>query len=88
MPYVLTERFSQDCLEECFGHQRQCMKRADKLVAVQFDYNDRTLQIQRNAGLGSRGNVGSRRQEGQARWATVRDEPLPKKKKVHKKTVL
>ena len=88
VPYVLTERFSQDYLEEYFGHQRQCGKRADNPDAVQFGYNDRTLQIQRNAGLVSRGNVGSRRQEGQARWATVRDEPLPKKKKVSKKTVL
>ena len=60
----------------------------DNPDAVQFGYNDRTLQIQRNAGLVSRGNVGSRRQEGQARWATARDEPLPKKRKVSKKTVL
>ena len=88
VPYVLTERFSQDYLEEYFGHQRQCRKRADNPDAVQFGYNDRTPQIQRNAGLVSRGNVGSSRQESQARWATVRDEPLPKKKKVSKKTVL
>ena len=86
--YVLTERFSQDCLEEYFGHQRQCGKRADNPDGVQFGYDDRTLQIQRNDGLVSCGNVGSCQQGGQACWAAVRDEPLPKKKKVSKKTVL
>ena len=44
-------------------------------------YNDRILQVQRNAGLVSRGNVGARRMEGESRWPTIRDEPLPKKKK-------
>ena len=79
--YVLTERFMQDCLEEYFGHQRQRGQRSDNPDAVQFGYNDRILQIQRNAGLVSRGNVGSRRKVGESRWAAIREEPLPKKKK-------
>jgi hypothetical protein len=79
--YVLTERFMQDCLEEYFGHQRQRGRRSDNPDAVQFGYNDRILQVQRNAGLVSRGNVGARRKEGESRWATIRDEPLLKKKK-------
>ena len=79
--YVLTERFMQDCLEEYFGHQRQRGRRSDNPDAVQFGYNDRILQVQRNAGLVSRGNVGARRMEGESRWPTIRDEPLPKKKK-------
>ena len=59
--YVLTERHMQDCLEEYFGHQRQCRQRSDNPDEVQFGYNDHTLQIQRNAaGLVSQGNVGSR----------------------------
>ena len=79
--YVLTERFMQDCLEEYFGHQRERGRRSDNPDAVQFGYNDRILQVQRNAGLVSRGNVGARRMEGESRWPTIRDEPLPKKKK-------
>ena len=79
--FVLTERFMQDCLEEYFGHQRQRGRRSDNPDAVQFGYNDRILQVQRNAGLVSRGNVGARRKEGELRWPTIRDEPLPKKKK-------
>lgn len=81
VPYVLTERFMQDCLEEYFGHQRQRGRRSDNPDPVQFGYNDRILQVQRNAGLVSRGNVGARRQQGEARWATIREEPLLKKKK-------
>ena len=58
--YVLSERYMQDCLEEYFGHQRQRGQRSDHPDTAQFGYNDRILQIQRNAGLVSRGNVGSR----------------------------
>ena len=54
----------QDYLEEYFGHQRQRGRRSDNPDAVQFGYNDRILQVQRNAGLVSRGNVGARRMEG------------------------
>ena len=74
----------QDCLEEYFGHQRQCGQRSGNPDAVQFGYNDRILQIQRNAGLVSQGNVGSRRKVGESRWATIREEPLPKRKKQSK----
>ena len=69
----------QDYLEEYFGHQRQRGQRSDNPDAVQFGYNDRILQIQRNAGLVSQGNVGSRRKVGESRWATIREEPLPKR---------
>ena len=85
VPYVLTERFMQDCLEEYFGHQRQHGRRSDKPDAVEFGYNDRILQTQRNAGLVSQGNVGSRRKAGESRWATIREEPLPKRKRSKKK---
>ena len=79
--YVLTERYMQDCLEEYFGHQRQRGRRSDNPDTVEFGYNDRILQVQRNVGLVSRGNVGSRRKEGESRWASIREEPLLKKKK-------
>jgi hypothetical protein len=81
VPYILTECFMQDCLEEYFGHQRQRGRRSDNPDAIQFVYNDRTLQVQRNAGIVSRGNVGARRKEGESHWATIREEPLLKKKK-------
>ena len=82
--YVLTERFMQDCLEEYFGHQRQRGWRSDNPDAVQFGYNDRILQVQRNVGLVSGGNVGARRKEGESRWPTIGDEPSPKKQKKKK----
>ena len=81
---MLSERYMQDCLEKYFVHQRQRGQRSDNPDAVQFGYNDRILQIQRNAGLVSQGNVGSCRRVGESRWATIGEEPLPKRNKQSK----
>ena len=72
----------QDCLDEYFGHQRQHGRRSDNSDAVQSGYNDRILQVQRNHGLLPTGNVGAWRKEGESRRASIRDEPLLKKKKI------
>lgn len=81
MPYVLTERFMQDCLEEYFGHQRQRGRRSDNPDALQFGYNDRILQIQRNAGYIPHGNVSGCKPKVESKWVNIREEPLPKRKK-------
>lgn len=82
MPYVLTERFMQDCLEEYFGHQRQRGRRSDNPDALQFGYNDRILQTQRNAGHIPQGNIsGGCKQKSESKWKNIREEPLPKRKK-------
>ena len=44
----LTDRFQQDLLKEYFGNQRQRERRADNPDALQFGYNDRALDVQRN----------------------------------------
>lgn len=87
MPYVLTERFMQDCLEEYFGHQRQCGRRSDNPDAIQFGYNDRILQIQRNAGHISQGNVSGRKISHESKWNNIREEPLPKKPRQKNKSM-
>ena len=39
MPYVLTEKFTQDNLELYFGLQRACGYRSDNPTLYQFGYN-------------------------------------------------
>ena len=45
VPYVLTERFCQDLLEEYFGKQRQMGRRADNPDMHQFGYNNNARAI-------------------------------------------
>jgi len=42
--YVLTERFSQDPLENYFGHQRSMGSRKDNPTMRDFGYNDNTIR--------------------------------------------
>ena len=43
MKYVLTERFSQDALEEYFENQRKIGRRSGKPDAKEYGYNDNTI---------------------------------------------
>ena len=45
MPYVLTERFCQDPLENYFGRQRAMGHRKDNPSLRDFGYNDNTIRI-------------------------------------------
>ena len=47
VPYVLTERFCQDPLENYFGRQRSMGHRKDNPSLCDFDYNDNTIRTQK-----------------------------------------
>ena len=44
VPYVLTERFCQDPLENYFGRQRSLGRRKDNPSLRDFGYNDNTIR--------------------------------------------
>ena len=46
MPYILTERFNQDNVEEYFGEQRSMGRRSDNPNMHQFGYNANAIRIQ------------------------------------------
>ena len=48
MPFVLTERLNQDCLEEYFGKHRVLDRRNDNPDLKQFGYQSNTLRMQRS----------------------------------------
>ena len=48
MPFVLTERFNQDVVEEYFGRHRSLGRRNDNPTMYQFGYNTNTIRIQRS----------------------------------------
>ena len=48
MPFVLTERLNQDCLEEYFGKHRALGRRNDNPDLKQFGYQSNTLRIQKS----------------------------------------
>ena len=48
MPFVLTERLNQDCLEEHFGKHRALGRRNDNPDLKQFGYQSNTLRIKRS----------------------------------------
>ena len=47
VPYVLTERFSQDPLENYFGYQRSSCSRRDNPTIHDFGYNDNAIRNQK-----------------------------------------
>ena len=48
VPYVLTERFCQDPLENYFGQQRSIGRRKDNPSLRDFSYNDNTIRTQKS----------------------------------------
>ena len=46
IPYILSERFCQDDLENYFGKQRAIGRRSDSLTVNDFGYNDNTVKNQ------------------------------------------
>ena len=77
--YILTERFMQDVIEDYFGHQRTQRGRSDNPTAEQFGYNDLTIAVKRDIAPSVSGNTGGR--YGKAKWYTVSDDPVKKRKK-------
>ena len=44
IPYILSERFCRDDLENYFGKQRAIGRRCDNLTVRDFGYNDNTIK--------------------------------------------
>ena len=79
--FVLTERFYQDDLEECFGYQRAQGRRSDNLTAAEFGYNDLRISVLRDIAPPSvEGNVSGRHSGKRQKWCSVSEEPLRKRK--------
>ena len=78
--FVLTERFSQDCLEEYFGRQRQLGRRSDNPDVVQFGYNDNAIRVVRSTAPMT-GNTKGIYKGRQKSWFSSDDTKLAKRKK-------
>ena len=78
MPYVLTERFCQDQLEEYFGNQRTLGRRSDNPDIQKFGYNNNTIRIQRNVSHAS-GNTRGRFDKKRA-WENITEYKVPKRR--------
>ena len=74
--YILSERFSQDDLENYFGKQRTTGRRYDNPTVCDFGYNDNTDKSQ----VSVRPIVGNV-QGPVGKFNRISDEPLPKRKK-------
>ena len=46
VPYILSERFSQDDVENYFGRQRSIVRWCDNPAVWDFGYNDDTIKLQ------------------------------------------
>ena len=76
IPYILSERFFQDDLENYFGKQRAIGRRCDNPTVRDFSYNDNTIKSQFSA-RPIAGNV----QGPVGKFTRISEEPLPKIKK-------
>ena len=79
MPFVLTERFCQDILEEYFGNQRAQGRRSDNPDLQSFGYNDNASKVKRFISHTS-GNTRGKYNRKRA-WESVSDEKLKKRKR-------
>ena len=82
MPFVLTERFNQDVLEEHFGRQRSLSRRNDNPTLNQFGYQANALRIQRSVVPCTGNTKGSYPQKRQVSWCEVDEKPLNKRVKI------
>ena len=78
MPFVLTERLNQDCLEEYFGKHRVLDRRNDNPDLKQFGYQSNTLRIQRSVAPVTGNTKGRHKQKRHVSWSKVYDNPSPK----------
>ena len=76
VPYILSERFCQDDLENYFGRQRAIGSRRDNPTVRDAGYNDNTIKSQYSI-RSIVGNVQSQRHN----FNEINDSPLPKRRK-------
>ena len=79
MPFVLTEKFNQDVLEEYFGRHRSMGRRSDNPSLQQFGYQTNTIRIQRSIAPVTGNTRGRVKEKRHVSWNSVDDTPLPKK---------
>ena len=79
MEFVLSERFSQDPLEEYFGNQRKLGRRNDNPDMKMFVYNNNTIRVQRAVSCQSGKKRG--RKDREKSWVNVFNDPVAKRKK-------
>lgn len=79
MPFVLTERFNQDVVEEYFGRQRSLGRRNDNPTIYQFGYQANTIRMQRSVVPVTGNTKGSHKQKRRVSWKVVDEEPLSKR---------
>ena len=79
MPFVLTERFNQDVLEEHFGRHRSLGRRNDNPTVHQFGYQSNTIRMQRSVAPVTGNTKGSHKEKRHVSWAIVDSEPLSKR---------
>lgn len=79
MPFVLTERFNQDALEEYFGRQRSLGRRNDNPTLVQFGYQSNAIRMQQSVAPVTGNTRGARVRKRTVSWSKVSDEPLRKR---------
>ena len=76
IPYILSERFCQDDLENYFGKQRAILRRCDNPTVRDVGYNDNTIKSQFSV-RPIAGNV----QGSAGKFNEISNEPLPKRRK-------
>ena len=80
MPFVLTEKFNQDVVEEYFGRHRSLGRRNDNPTVYQFGYNSNTLRMQRSIAPVTGNTKGAHKQKRRVSWFAVDDAPLDKRR--------
>ena len=76
IPYILSEKFCQDDLENYFGKQRAISRRSDNPTLHDFGYNDNTVKnkfLMRPTGENVQGPA--------KKFNEICNEPLPKRRK-------
>lgn len=79
VPFILTDRFNQDILEEYFGRQRSLGRRNDNPTVQQFGYQGNTIRMQRSY-LKPTGNTEGRSTTKKRSWSQVDNASLAKRK--------
>lgn len=79
MPFVMSSRFNQDCVEELFGRHRSLGRRNDNPSLQQIGYQSNTLRLQRSVVPATGNTKGAHRQKRQFSWKIVDETPLKKR---------
>ena len=79
MPYILSERFNQDVLEENFGRHRGLGRRNDNPTLHQFGYDSNTIRMARSVAPVTGNTKGKQKKKRHVSWSIVDHTPLPKR---------